>query len=152
MYALEDLLADAASTEFVVVTVPTMLAVKESERLVGSLGEAGIAVHHVVVNQVLPAPASSEAQPTALPVSYASRLRRGQGTCGAELRSIAAGASAVGAIAAGAPGSSSGPAAHAAAGRGAPGSSAEVQVTEVPWLEVEATGLQGLRALAKHLI
>ena len=65
---------------------------------------------------------------------------------------IAAGASAVGAIAAGAPGSSSGPAAHAAAGRGAPGSSAEVQVTEVPWLEVEATGLQGLRALAKHLI
>ena len=53
MYALEDLLQDQDQTEFCVVTVPTELAVAESERLVAALGTEGIAVRNVVVNQVL---------------------------------------------------------------------------------------------------
>ena len=53
MYALEDLLTDPAISEFVVVTVPTELAVAESERLVLALAEEDIAVNHLVLNQVI---------------------------------------------------------------------------------------------------
>ena len=42
MYALEDLLQDQDQTEFCVVTLPTELAMAESERLVAALGTEGI--------------------------------------------------------------------------------------------------------------
>eukprot|EP00529_Nitzschia_sp_RCC80_P017923 CAMPEP_0113449822 /NCGR_PEP_ID=MMETSP0014_2-20120614/5505_1 /TAXON_ID=2857 /ORGANISM="Nitzschia sp." /LENGTH=853 /DNA_ID=CAMNT_0000341127 /DNA_START=229 /DNA_END=2790 /DNA_ORIENTATION=- /assembly_acc=CAM_ASM_000159 len=49
---MEDTLRDATKTSFVVVTVPTKLAVAESKRLVHELQVGqGIAVNHIVVNQ-----------------------------------------------------------------------------------------------------
>ena len=55
MYDLEDLLGNAALTEFLIVTVPTELAIRESMRLLNDLtfDEMPIKVRNVVVNQVL---------------------------------------------------------------------------------------------------
>jgi len=57
MYDLEDLFADPASTEFLIVTIGTELAVRESVRLMNDLTfgdpDAPIRVRNVVVNQVL---------------------------------------------------------------------------------------------------
>lgn len=57
MYDLEDLFADAEQTEFLIVTVATELAVRESVRLVNDLTfeapDMPIKVRNVVVNQVL---------------------------------------------------------------------------------------------------
>ncbi len=57
MYDLEDLFANADQTEFLIVTVPTELAVRESVRLLNDLTyeapDMPIKVRNVVVNQVL---------------------------------------------------------------------------------------------------
>lgn len=57
MYDLEDLFADAENTEFLIVAVPTELAVRESMRLMNDLTfespDLPIKVRNVVVNQVL---------------------------------------------------------------------------------------------------
>ena len=57
MYDLEDLFANAEQTEFMIVTVPTELAVRESVRLLNDLTfeapDMPIKVRNVVVNQVL---------------------------------------------------------------------------------------------------
>merc|ERR1712071_51831 len=57
MYDLEDLFANADQTEFLIVTVPTELAVRESVRLLNDLTfeapDMPIKVKNVVVNQVL---------------------------------------------------------------------------------------------------
>jgi len=57
MYDLEDLFADPASTEFLIVTIGTELAVRESVRLMNDLTfgdpDMPIRVRNVVVNQVL---------------------------------------------------------------------------------------------------
>jgi arsenite-transporting ATPase len=57
MYDLEDLFANPYQTEFLIVTVPTELAVRESVRLLNDLTfeapEMPIKVRNIVVNQVL---------------------------------------------------------------------------------------------------
>eukprot|EP00980_Cylindrotheca_fusiformis_P009160 scaffold1993_cov107-Cylindrotheca_fusiformis.AAC.4 len=53
MMEVEGRLRDNGTTNFLVVTVPTTLAVKESERLVLDLRKKGIAVSDVVVNQCI---------------------------------------------------------------------------------------------------
>lgn len=57
MYDLEDMFSNAQQTEFVIVTVPTELAVRESVRLLNDLTfeapDMPIKVRNVVVNQVL---------------------------------------------------------------------------------------------------
>lgn len=53
MMQLNDLLHDPEEAEFVVVTIPTELAVVETERLVQALKEDDLAVRRVIVNQVL---------------------------------------------------------------------------------------------------
>jgi arsenite-transporting ATPase len=50
---LEKNLKDNSKTSFLVVTIPTKLAVDESKRLVAELTSQGIAVNNVVVNQCL---------------------------------------------------------------------------------------------------
>ncbi|MCX5971657.1 MAG: ArsA family ATPase, partial [Coprothermobacterota bacterium] len=50
---VEQLLQDAASTEFVVVTIPEEMAVAESERLVAALVRLRVPVRNLVVNHVL---------------------------------------------------------------------------------------------------
>jgi anion-transporting ArsA/GET3 family ATPase len=57
MYDLEDMFADPETTEFLVVTIGTELAVRESVRLLNDLTfgdpDMPIRVRNVVVNQVL---------------------------------------------------------------------------------------------------
>lgn len=72
MIELSDLFRDPERAEFVVVSIPTVLAVEESKRLIDRLWDEGIWVRHVIANQVLP-----KADPTAID-SYLQRLRKGQ--------------------------------------------------------------------------
>lgn len=50
---LRDLFRNQDATEFCIVTIPTQLAIAESKRLLAALGEQGVAVRNVVVNQVI---------------------------------------------------------------------------------------------------
>ena len=47
-------LADETKTEFIPVTIPTMMALYETERLITSLKEYGIPVEHIIINQLMP--------------------------------------------------------------------------------------------------
>ena len=64
MYDLEDLFADPTSTEFLIVTIGTELAVRESVRLMNDLTfgdpDMPIRVRNVVVNQVLDSVSNAE--------------------------------------------------------------------------------------------
>jgi arsenite-transporting ATPase len=50
---LRERLKNAASTKFVVVTIPTVLSVRESQRLMNELGEQGVCVSDLVINQCI---------------------------------------------------------------------------------------------------
>lgn len=50
---VSSLFRDPSSTEFIVATIPTMLAVNESVRLVKALKKENIPCHRIVVNQVI---------------------------------------------------------------------------------------------------
>lgn len=51
---------DPQTTEFVIVTVPTQMAVAESRRLCRSLRTEGVPVRRIVVNQKIPANATEQ--------------------------------------------------------------------------------------------
>ena len=53
MGRLETTLKDHTLTSFLIVTIPTKLAVQESKRLLQELRKEGIAVNHIVVNQCI---------------------------------------------------------------------------------------------------
>lgn len=72
MMELRDLFRNQDATEFCIVTIPTQLAIAESKRLLAALGEQGVAVRNVVVNQVISPDSSAE---------YVSRLHKGQAAC-----------------------------------------------------------------------
>ncbi|KAJ0984638.1 hypothetical protein J5N97_002994 [Dioscorea zingiberensis] len=59
MAKVHELFRDTESTEFVIVTIPTVMAVNESSRLHTSLKKENVPVKRLVVNQVLP-PSSSD--------------------------------------------------------------------------------------------
>ena len=76
---LEERLKDNTQTSFLVVTVPTKLAVQETKRLVTELTSQNIAVNHVVVNQcvgsLLPEPGTYHVCPgKCRPTSFISPL------------------------------------------------------------------------------
>lgn len=52
MAEARDLFRNKNSTEFVIVTIPTMMAVSESSRLAAALKDDNIPVNKIVVNQV----------------------------------------------------------------------------------------------------
>ncbi|MHA2503347.1 MAG: ArsA family ATPase [Candidatus Kariarchaeaceae archaeon] len=54
MGVVRDLFRDKVKTEFMIATIPTIMAINESERLRDQLSMEDIQVNHVVVNQVLP--------------------------------------------------------------------------------------------------
>lgn len=72
MIELSDLFRDPVRTEFVVVTIATVLAVEESKRLIQKLWDDGIWVRHVVVNQIVP-----ETDEASI-AKYLSQVRKGQ--------------------------------------------------------------------------
>ena len=47
-------LADDAKTEFIPVTIPTLMALYETERLVQALNDYSIPVLNIIVNQLIP--------------------------------------------------------------------------------------------------
>ncbi|KAJ9188820.1 hypothetical protein P3X46_000181 [Hevea brasiliensis] len=59
MARVRDLFQDSDSTEFVIVTIPTVMAVNESARLRASLRKESIPVRRLIVNQILP-PSTSD--------------------------------------------------------------------------------------------
>ncbi|XP_034687199.1 ATPase ARSA1-like isoform X2 [Vitis riparia] len=59
MAKVRDLFHNSNTTEFVIVTIPTVMAVSESTRLLASLKKEHVPVQRLVVNQVLP-PSASE--------------------------------------------------------------------------------------------
>ncbi|KMZ68612.1 ATPase [Zostera marina] len=59
MVKVRDLFRDTDSTEFIIVTIPTVMAINESSRLCASLKKENVPVKKLVVNQLLP-PASSD--------------------------------------------------------------------------------------------
>lgn len=77
MYDLEDMFANAEQTEFLIVTVPTELAVRESVRLLNDLTfdapDMPIKVRNVVANQVLSDDGSDVE-------AFLTRVRNGQTT------------------------------------------------------------------------
>ncbi|CAN0916437.1 ATPase GET3B [Linum grandiflorum] len=54
MHKVRDLFRDSDATEFIIVTIPTVMAVSESSRLHGSLKKESVPVHRLIVNQCLP--------------------------------------------------------------------------------------------------
>ncbi|XVF23603.1 hypothetical protein REPUB_Repub13aG0053600 [Reevesia pubescens] len=58
MVKVRELFRDTDSTEFVIVTIPTVMAVSESSRLRVSLKKENVPVRRLVVNQILPPSAS----------------------------------------------------------------------------------------------
>jgi arsenite/tail-anchored protein-transporting ATPase len=85
MYDLEDLFADPYQTEFIIVTIPTELAIRESTRLLNDLTfespDMPIKVRNVVANQVLKDDGSDAK-------TYLSHVHDGQMTSIKDLRSV----------------------------------------------------------------
>ncbi|KAL8501367.1 hypothetical protein ACS0TY_020782 [Phlomoides rotata] len=58
MAKVRDLFRDSETTEFVIVTIPTMMALSESSRLCASLHKEKVPVNRLIVNQLLPSSTS----------------------------------------------------------------------------------------------
>ncbi|RZB44549.1 ATPase ARSA1 isoform C [Glycine soja] len=59
MIKVRELFRDTDSTEFVIVTIPTVMAISESSRLSASLKKENVPVKRLIVNQILP-PSTSD--------------------------------------------------------------------------------------------
>ncbi|EEC74000.1 hypothetical protein OsI_08919 [Oryza sativa Indica Group] len=59
MVQVRELFRDTESTEFIIVTIPTVMAISESARLHSSLRNESVPVKRLIVNQILP-PSSSD--------------------------------------------------------------------------------------------
>lgn len=96
MEKLESMLHSPQESEFTVVTIPTELAVAESERLLKELNNNKILVRRLIVNQVMPnllvgdtSDPAVAAEADAKIGSYLSKLRSGQQTSMTELQNLA---------------------------------------------------------------
>ena len=81
MEVLEDMLHSPRDAEFVVVTIPTELAVAETVRLLQALQDESISLRRIIVNQVLPVQETLLGDQTGGSVvaeTYMNRVRRGQ--------------------------------------------------------------------------
>jgi arsenite-transporting ATPase len=127
MYDLEDLFANAQQTEFMIVTVPTELTVRESIRLLNDLTfespDLPIKVRNVIVNQVLNDDSDSE-----ITQSFLSHLSATQSSAITELRHFI-------------------DTYHATIGE-----QRSIEVTMIPYLDTEPRGVFGLKALAFELV
>ncbi|CAN0206159.1 unnamed protein product [Ectocarpus sp. 6 AP-2014] len=86
MMELQELFRDESKTEFVVVTIPSVLAVAETERLVAQLRSQEVPVKHVVVNKVVD---------ESVKEGYIQRLSKGQAAGVEQLEQVAKGAAGV---------------------------------------------------------
>ncbi|KAM0000894.1 putative arsenite-transporting ATPase [Helianthus debilis subsp. tardiflorus] len=70
MAKVRDLFRDSETTEFVIVTIPTVMAVRESSRLHASLKKEKVPIKRLIVNQILP--------PSATDCKFCSMKRKDQ--------------------------------------------------------------------------
>ncbi len=110
---VQQTLKDGTKTQFVVVTIPTSLAVAESKRLVTSLRGEGIRVSTILCNQIVADDAGAK---------YVDTRRYSQRKCIEKMNAAAT--------------------ASAAA---ADSMYSTVEITEVPYVDTEVTGIYGLR-------
>mmetsp|Transcript_13595 Transcript_13595/g.39219 ORF Transcript_13595/g.39219 Transcript_13595/m.39219 type:complete len:176 (+) Transcript_13595:2076-2603(+) len=90
MAELDDLFHDPAQAEFCIVTIPTELAVAETERLVKSLKHEGMLVRRLIVNQVFSVDADEDdGQKFASLSEYAQRFIEGQSSKVDEINQLA---------------------------------------------------------------
>lgn len=124
MYDLEDLFANAEQTEFLIVTVPTELAVRESMRLLNDLTfeapEMPIKVRNVVINQVLKEDDENDAR------IFLSHVESTQRAAISDLETFAESLS--------------------------NNSKSRPVITKVPYLDTEPRGVFGLNILAAELL
>lgn len=73
------MLEDSKRTQFCVVTIPTDLAMAESERLVASLQKDRVVVNNMIVNQIIPEHATA---------SYMKRRFKEQNQCLKQLEAL----------------------------------------------------------------
>lgn len=118
---MEIALKDRSRTSFLVVTIPTKLAVAESKRLVADLTSQGIAVSDIVINQCV---TSVGAENNGL-VNYYQRRREGQSQWINKLKSAAADVS-------------------GAEEYRSNGCSSPIAVSEFPFFDVELVGVPAL--------
>mmetsp|Transcript_16077 Transcript_16077/g.36737 ORF Transcript_16077/g.36737 Transcript_16077/m.36737 type:complete len:796 (-) Transcript_16077:744-3131(-) len=120
---MEIALRDESRTSFLVVTIPTKLAVAESKRLVSDLTSQGIAVSDIVVNQCVTAISESNENDGLL--RYYERRREGQSQWVNKLKSAASDVSAT----------------EEYRSNGSP---SPITVTELPFFDVELVGVPAL--------
>jgi len=124
MYDLEDLFADPTSTEFLIVTIGTELAVRESVRLLNDLTfgdpDMPIRVRNVIVNQVL-GNSDGEGKEDILQ-GFVTRLTKSQSSSIEDIRRVV------------------------------DGMKDPPRVTEVTYLDVEPRGVFGLKALSEEYL
>ena len=123
MYDLEDLFADPTATEFLIVTIGTELAVRESVRLLNDLTfgdpDMPIRVRNVVVNQVLDSSRDEDGEKLQ---GFVTRLTKSQSSSIEEIH------------------------------RTVDQSSNPPRLTKVTLLDTEPRGVYGLKALSEQLI
>jgi len=128
MYDLEDMFADPAATEFLIVTIGTELAVRESVRLMNDLTfgdpDMPIRVRNVVVNQVLDSSSDDDSEESTNErlQGFVTRLTKSQSSSIEEI--------------------------HNAVDRLAN----PPRVTKVSMLDTEPRGVYGLKALSEQLL
>ena len=73
-----NLFRNAETTEFVIVTIPTVMAVAESARLAKALRTEGVPVNTIVINQASPRPsiATRKARPSRVNYTFSSPCRQ----------------------------------------------------------------------------
>lgn len=120
---MEVALRDESRTSFLVVTIPTKLAVAESKRLVSDLTSQGIAVSDIVVNQCVTT-VSENTENDAL-LNYYQRRRDGQTQWVNKLKAAASDVSAT----------------EEYQSNGSP---SPITVTEIPFFDVELVGVPAL--------
>jgi arsenite-transporting ATPase len=120
---MEVALRDESRTDFVVVTIPTKLAVAESKRLVSELTTQGIAISNVVVNQCVTS-VSENAESEGI-MNYYQRRRDGQNQWIEKLKEAATDVS-------------------SSEEYKTNGSPSPITVTELPFFDVELVGIPAL--------
>ncbi len=130
MGSLRGQLKDGDSTDFVIVSVPTKLSVNESKRLMAELGDQGVKVSNVVINQcVVGDDGNDGADSKEAMKNYYERRKAGQARWIKELK-----------LATDDVGSSN---EYRSNGDG------KIQVTEVPFFDVELVGTPALAYLGQ---
>ena len=138
---LRQRLKNSDLTKFVVVSIPTILSVRESERLMGELGHQGICVSDLVVNQCVGVGAGAAAgespgeEVSEAMVRYYERRVSGQQRWITELRDACAGVS------------SSDEYRSNSAG---PNDNSDITVEEVPFYDIELVGAPALGYLGSQ--